>query len=109
MKVTTEHNEVVTSGDLAQANFGVEWSSKIARMFSDQVYSDPILAPVREYLCNAWDAHKLVGKEDVPVVVHVPTLLEPHWSVRDFGPGLSQAQIMGTPENNFRGAVQHLW
>jgi hypothetical protein len=103
MKVISEQHEIESSGELAQANFGIEYSAKIARMFSEQVYSDPILANVREYTCNAWDAHKMVGKEDQPVVVHIPTSMEPHWAVRDFGPGLSQAHIMGTAENKYRG------
>lgn len=103
MKVVQDKNEVESSGDLAQSNFGIEWNSKIARMLSEQIYSDPILAVVREYTCNAWDAHKMVGKEAQPIEIHLPTALEPHWSVRDFGPGLSQAQIMGTKENDFKG------
>lgn len=103
MKVVTEQNEVTTSGDLAQSNFGIEWNSKIARMLSEQIYSDPILAVVREYTCNAWDAHTMVGTPDLPVEIHIPTALDPVWSVRDFGPGLSQAQIMGSAENGYKG------
>jgi hypothetical protein len=60
MKVHQEKNEIESSGDLAQANFGLEFNPKIARMLSEQVYSDPILAVVREYICNAWDAHTIL-------------------------------------------------
>lgn len=102
MKLYQEHNEVESSGTLAEANFGIEYNSKIARMLSEQVYSDPILAVTREYTCNAWDAHTMVGKDE-PIHIVVPNELNPVWSVRDFGPGLSQSQIMGTPENKFRG------
>ena len=102
MKVHQEKNEIESSGDLAQANFGLEFNPKIARMLSEQVYSDPILAVVREYICNAWDAHTMVGNTN-PIQVRIPSALDPQWAVRDYGPGLSQAQIMGTADNNWRG------
>jgi len=98
MKLAIQTNTVTSSGVKAEANFGLEFNSKIARMLSEQIYSDPILAVVREYLCNAFDAHTMVGKPD-PVKCTLPNALAPYWAVRDFGPGLSQEQIMGTPEN----------
>lgn len=102
MKVHQQTNEVESSGTLANAGFGISMNSKVARMLSEQVYSDPILAVVREYTCNAIDAHKMVGNT-APIHITIPSALNPVWVVRDFGPGLSQAQIMGTPENKFRG------
>lgn len=37
------------------------------------LYSDKIAAVVREYSANAWDAHREVGKADVPIQVTLPT------------------------------------
>ena len=98
MQVSIKRNEVTSSGITASSNFGMEFNPKIARMLSEQIYSDPIRAVVREYLCNAFDAHTMVGNKS-PVKCVLPNTLAPYWSVRDFGPGLSQEQIMGTPES----------
>jgi hypothetical protein len=103
VKVNQATNEVEMSDDFQQSNFGLEFNSKIARMLSEQIYSDPILAVVREYTCNAWDAHTMVGTADKPVLITLPNPLAPIWSVRDYGPGMALAQIMGTKENGYRG------
>ena len=51
------------------------------------LYSDPLKAVIREYVCNSIDAHTENGVEDA-VQLHVPNMLEPYMSVRDFGGGL---------------------
>ena len=61
----------------------------IAYILSAKLYSDPVLAVVREYICNGTDAHVECGKKDLPVRVHAPTELEPYFSVRDFGKGIT--------------------
>jgi len=57
-------------------------------------YKDRTMAPVRELSANAVDAHKLNGNAQVPFVVHAPNKLEPYFSVRDFGPGMSHEKMM---------------
>lgn len=54
------------------------------------MYSEPILAVVREYLSNAVDAHVQTGCLDRAIAVHLPTVLEPYFAVRDFGGGLDR-------------------
>lgn len=53
------------------------------------MYPNPTLAVVREYISNAVDAH-VEHKVDKPILLHLPTFDEPWFSVRDYGPGLNK-------------------
>ena len=59
----------------------------------DTLYTDRVLAVLREYGSNAWDAHRETGKGDTPIRVTLPTFNEPTLTIRDFGPGLSEDGI----------------
>jgi hypothetical protein len=52
------------------------------------LYSDPILAVIREYSTNAWDSHVEAGQKR-PIEVETPSSLTPFFKVRDYGVGLS--------------------
>lgn len=56
------------------------------------LYSDPMLAVVREYSTNAFDAHREAGHTK-PIEVFLPTNLAPFFRVKDFGPGLDAEGI----------------
>lgn len=51
-------------------------------------YSDITTAIIREYSTNAYDAHIMAGHDD-PIEVTLPTLMEPHFIVRDHGVGMN--------------------
>jgi hypothetical protein len=75
--------------------FGIK-ASGLAHIFNvlrNQLYSDKIMAVVREYTCNAVDAHIDDDKRDLPIVVSLPTRLLPEFKVRDFGKGLTDGDI----------------
>lgn len=56
------------------------------------LYADPILAVIREYVTNALDSHIAAGATR-PVEVCTPTSLRPIFTVRDFGLGLDEDDI----------------
>lgn len=89
MKLGTETHEIETFGVNNQTAFSIEAHSISFRILSDQLYSDKILAVVRELSCNAYDSHVDAGKKDIPFLVHMPNTLEPWFAVRDWGIGLS--------------------
>lgn len=89
MKLDVAVNEVVLSNVGAQGEFRIRNSAKAFKILSDGLYSNKIRAVIRELACNAIDSHVGAGKEDVPFEVHLPNMLEPWFSVRDFGVGLS--------------------
>mgnify|MGYP003135361403 CR=1 FL=1 len=76
-------------------SFGIkqEGISHIFNVLRNQLYSDKVLAVIREYSTNAVDAHIEVGKDDLPIEVSLPTVLKAEFKVRDYGRGLTDEQI----------------
>jgi hypothetical protein len=76
-------------------SFGIkkEGLAHIFNVLRNQLYSNKILAVVREYSCNAYDAHVEAGVADQKFIVTCPTFDDPSFSVRDFGSGLSPEGI----------------
>lgn len=75
-------------------NFSIELNATMFEMLSSKVYTDTIMAPIREWSTNAVDAC-VAGGLPVKFEVHVPTILEPYFSVRDYGIGLSDEDVLG--------------
>lgn len=115
MKLDVEVNEIVLSNVGTTGEFRIRNSAKAFKILSDGLYSNKIRAVIRELSCNAVDSHVAAGKTDVPFVVHLPTLLEPWFSVQDFGTGLDHDQVTNiyttyfestkTDSNDFIGAL----
>lgn len=59
----------------------------------DNIYTDKILAVLREYSSNAWDAHRMVGRGDLPIQITLPDNDSPSLVIRDFGPGMSPREV----------------
>lgn len=95
MKPNSGAREVESSGITASSVFGISLkdSAHIMTILRDTLYSDKVLAVLREYSSNAWDAHKMVGKPDLPIKIVLPTQMEPTLVIQDFGPGLSQSDV----------------
>ena len=95
MKTDQLNKEVIRGGDLKETAFGIrpEDTHTILSILRDSMYSDKILAVIREYSTNAVDAHVDAGKDNVPIEVTLPTRLDPNLKIRDFGEGLSEDDI----------------
>ncbi len=102
MLLTREAEAIETSGLGAGNNFTIAASPKAFEILSSNLYQNKVLAVIREITCNAADAHRLVGKPLTDIQIHLPTFDEFHFSVRDFGPGLSQADVMELYTTYFR-------
>jgi hypothetical protein len=85
----------VSSGELVKGTFGISYTDEahIMGILRDGLYTDKVLAVLREYSSNAWDAHRDAGTPDKPIKVHIPTALEPKLRIRDWGPGLSEDDV----------------
>lgn len=86
---------VSSSPVAASAEFGISLkdSAHIMTILRDTLYSDKVLAVLREYGANAWDAHRDSGKADLPIKVTLPTSMEPTLIIRDYGTGLSPDEV----------------
>ncbi len=115
MKLDVDVNEVVLSNVGTTGEFKIRNSAKAFKILSDGLYSNKIRAIIRELSCNALDSHVGAGKKDIPFEVHLPTILEPWFAVRDFGMGLDNDQVVNvyttyfestkTDSNDFIGAL----
>lgn len=65
-------------------------------LITSRIYTDKVGAVEREYGCNAADANVEAGRGHIPIEVCLPNRLEPTFSVRDFGFGMTEEQILKT-------------
>lgn len=95
MIINSDKRSLETSEGLTIKGFNIDVANpKAFEILSSGLYKDKILAVIREISCNAYDAHIAVNKKDVPITVHLPTMLEPWFAVKDEGPGLSEDDVL---------------
>lgn len=95
MKLHTAPQDKAIFGDVQEfGEFRIRNSAKAFSILSSGLYANKIRAIIRELSCNAIDSHKAVGKEQIPFELHLPTVLEPWFSLRDFGQGLDHNQVV---------------
>lgn len=87
-KTFETHHKGITSTN----QFSIQTSSKMFHILSNSLYSDKVMAVIRELSTNALDAHISVGNKN-PFKVTLPTSANPVFMVRDYGTGLSQADM----------------
>lgn len=114
MIIDENKQDVAVCGNFKTSGFKIQASSKAFDILSSNIYTHKVRAVVREISCNAVDSHKAAGNPD-PIKVHLPTTLEPHFSVRDYGVGLSDEDVREifttyfcstkTSSNDFVGAL----
>jgi hypothetical protein len=95
MKLSENEVTVERVGQTVESMFGISEndSAHILNILRSKLYSNKILAVIREYCSNAYDAHIEVGKNDVPIKVVLPSEYDSNFRVRDYGPGLSEDDI----------------
>ena len=108
-------NEAVLSNVGEIGEFRIRNSAKAFNILSSGLYANKIRAIIRELSCNAVDSHVAAGKADTPFDIHLPNQMEPWFSIRDYGTGLSHEQIVSiyttyfestkTDSNDFIGAL----
>ena len=76
-------------------SFGIDQEdmSHICKLLRSNIYSDKILAVIREYTANAIDAQVEAGNGDRPISVTLPNALNLAFKVRDYGTGLSEEDV----------------
>jgi len=97
MRPNLVDRNVVESGDLSTGMFGLSMNATdqahILSILRDRLYTNKILAVLREYSTNAWDAHVEAGIPHTPIKVTLPTHLNPVLIIRDYGIGLAEEDI----------------
>lgn len=93
MRYQSNHAEVVAEGFGQSAIFSIAGSGKAFKGLLDGAYSRKIEAAIRESATNALDSHRAAGVI-VPFDVHLPTVVKPTYSIRDYGTGMSHEFMM---------------
>lgn len=102
MKLHAGTNVVEKSSSFEESKFSIEASSKAFFILSDGLYSNKVLAVVRELSTNAYDSHIEAKKSNVPFDVHLPTALNPIFFIRDYGTSMNHADCMQLYTTYFR-------
>lgn len=89
MKLKLPSQEIEASTPFATEAFDIGDKALIMDILRGKMYSNPIYTIAQEIMSNARDAHREVGKHDVPIVVTLPTPLDPAFKIRDFGPSIT--------------------
>lgn len=87
---STDHVTHAVIASATAIDFGISDSPEFFNILSSTLYSDQILAVVRETLCNLWDAHIEAQIENVFGEV---SLTDKELIFRDFGNGIPQDKI----------------
>lgn len=89
--IPAQAERTVHAAETDSASFGISAADSVHLMtiLRDTLYSDKVLAVIREYSANAWDAAR-----GTPIEVTLPTHAAPVFTVRDRGPGLPHDGVM---------------
>lgn len=94
MKMRENVVDAQVHGGGETGGFSIQMGAKAFSVLSQRLYSDKVMAVVREIACNAYDAHVEAGNAHVPLRVHMPSTYEPYFSIRDFGTGMTHNKVM---------------
>jgi len=92
MKLADRVIETHSAGVRSESGFTIAQTSKMFKILSDSLYSDKVMAVIRELSTNAYDSHISAGNKN-PFKVILPTSANPSFTVRDYGTGLSQVDM----------------
>jgi hypothetical protein len=93
MKLETPKQDVKVVGNFVTTDYAVGDIAFVVDMFADKVYTHKERAVIRELACNAYDSHVEANNQETNFDVHLPTHLEPWFSIRDYGVGLDDNQV----------------
>ena len=106
MIVTEITTPIQRGGDIQDHQFSIKATGKAFDILSSGLYSDKILAIVRELSCNAYDAHVEAGKANVPIEIKLPSTLDPTFYVKDYGVGLDDDRVFSLYTTYFDSTKQ---
>ncbi len=89
-----ERNVEIIGQAFEKQSAKAELNPVIFQILSGKIYSNKILAVIRELACNAVDAHRMAGPNAPKHFdVQLPTKIEPVFRIRDYGVGLSHENV----------------
>lgn len=94
MIIEHKGTKTVSGGAVGVASdFAINNTAMAFKILSSKLYTDKILAPIRELACNAYDAHVAAGTPALPFEINLPTSFDPMFRIKDSGIGLDDEGI----------------
>ena len=106
MKLEKQLDNIERSGVVDKIKCGMELNAASFQMLARQ-YSNPIKAILQELSANAADSHSRANKSDVPFTVKLPTKLDAHLRIRDYGVSMSEEVIRNVYANYMKSDKTH--
>jgi hypothetical protein len=95
MIMQEKENDVIVKGLGETSEFTIKTSAKAFKILSQNLYSNPVGAVIRELSTNAYDSHVMAGCPERPFKIKIPSILDPEFSIRDYGTGLAHDDVIG--------------
>lgn len=89
MKLKLPSQEIEASAPFATEEFDIGDKAIIMDILRGKMYSNPIHTIAQEIMSNARDAHREAGCPERPIVITVPSVTDPSFKIRDFGPSIT--------------------
>lgn len=89
-----QSRDIVRSKDFEETQFKIAATAHVFELLRSKIYTNKPLAVLREIAANAKDAHVDAGKENVPIEISLPSILEPTLKVRDYGNSMDHETVM---------------
>lgn len=102
----SSHDPIESQGLSGTGSFSLKASSHAFRLLSSGLYTNKIQAVIRELSCNAADAHVMNGNQALPFDIKLPNGLDGQFYVRDYGPGMSEKDVMSLYTTYFESTKQ---
>ena len=85
--IIDKKNSSMFTNNSSSKQFNIKVNTKAFELLSDTLYSNKILAIIRELSCNAWDAHIEANNTDTPIEIYCPNEAFPNFLIEDYGTG----------------------
>ena len=93
MIIEKNTSTVQSSGDFKSSSSKIVADVHLKKILRSGIYTDKLLAVIRETISNAYDAHVQAGCADKPIQIKLPSLDDPSFKVKDEGVGLDDYGI----------------
>ena len=105
--IIDKKNSSMFTNNLSSKQFNIKVNTKAFELLSDTLYSNKILAIIRELSCNAWDAHIEANNTDTPIEIYCPNEAFPNFLIEDYGTGLSKEDVINMYTTYFESSKDH--
>ena len=95
MKISTNKSTVQNDSAIETKQATISINPVVAHVLSRDLYSFPIESMFREIVINAIDAHT-EANQTRPIEIHLPTLMDETFFVRDYGRSMNHEFLMST-------------